>query len=283
MESIEITCADGYCLRGTFFTAAQQASRASVLICPATGVPQTSYFKFCGWLADQGYDVLVFDYRGIGRSLHGDLRDCEVSLQEWGELDQVAALDWLLERTGHPQALMIGHSAGGQMMGLLPNHQKIARVISVAGSTGYFGGMPATRRVIASLVMKAYLPATVRLFRYARTNAIGLGEDLPRRVALQWRDWCNRPGYVLNAIGRTVSRDYHAEFRTPITLVHAADDWIATTANVNDLLRLYPNAPKQVIRLEPKSFGYRSIGHIDIFRSSRQKVWPVIQQALQAA
>ena len=283
MESIVITCADGYCLKGTFFETPRHGSRACVLICPATAVPQSFYFKFCAWLASQGYDVLVFDYRGIGQSLVGDLRDCEVSLQQWGELDQVAALDWLLEKTGHPQALMIGHSAGGQMMGLLPNHRKIARVVSVAGSTGYFGGMPAPKRLIATLVMKAYLPISVHLFRYARTKSIGLGEDLPRRVALQWRDWCNRPGYVLNGIGNTIDQDYHAEFRTPITLVHALDDWIATPANVTDLLRLYPNAQSEVIRLDPKAFGYKTIGHIDMFRSSRHKVWPIIQQALQAA
>ncbi len=54
-----------------------QAGHLPVLLCPATGVPQSYYFKFCTWLSEQGYDVLVFDYRGIGKFLHGHVRDSE--------------------------------------------------------------------------------------------------------------------------------------------------------------------------------------------------------------
>lgn len=284
MEPVDITCADGYRLRGTHFAAGSGNTQpCPVLLCPATGVPQTYYFRFCAWLSEQGFEVLVFDYRGIGQSLHGHVRDCGASLQQWGELDQAAALDWLLERTRKPQALLLGHSAGGQMMGVLRNHGAIRAVVGVASSTGYFGGMPLSKRLLASLLMKGYMPLCVRVLNYASTKSIGWGEDLPRNVALQWRDWCSRPGYILNSLGTTIHNDYHAAFSAPITVIHAEDDWIATRANVADLLRLYPKAQKRIIPLVPKEHGYASIGHIDMFRSSRDKLWPIILQALQPA
>ena len=134
-EAIDITCQDGTRLRGHFLTAhaAQQAAtHAPVLLCPATGVKQHFYLRFANWLAEQGHDVLVFDYRGVGLSLQGRLRDCRATLAEWGQQDQVAALDWLVRRTGCEQVLLIGHSAGGQMLGLLPNHRHVGRVVGVA-------------------------------------------------------------------------------------------------------------------------------------------------------
>ena len=118
-ERVEITCADGVRLHGHFVRGRPDAPAGlPVLLSPATGVKQHYYLRFVHWLAQQGHDVLVFDYRGIGLSLHGPLKHCRASLAEWGQQDQVAALEWLLQRTGSAQALLLGHSAGGQMIGL---------------------------------------------------------------------------------------------------------------------------------------------------------------------
>lgn len=40
-----------------------------VFIVPAMGVPQSYYSKFAAWLAEQGYQVVTFDYAGMGESL----------------------------------------------------------------------------------------------------------------------------------------------------------------------------------------------------------------------
>src|SRR5687768_15429219 len=103
VERIEITCADGLRLQGHFLPARGGTPGLPVLLCPATGVRQHFYLRFATWLAQQGHDVLVFDYRGIGLSLHGPLRASKARLQDWGQLDQVAALDWLLHRTACDQ------------------------------------------------------------------------------------------------------------------------------------------------------------------------------------
>ncbi len=64
-ERVEITCADGVRLLGHFVRSRSDAPAGlPVLLSPATGVKQHYYLRFVHWLAEQGHDVLVFDYRG---------------------------------------------------------------------------------------------------------------------------------------------------------------------------------------------------------------------------
>ena len=171
-----------------------------MLLSPATGVKQHFYLRFARWLATQGHAVLVFDYRGIGLSLHGKLAACPATLANWGQRDQVAALDWLLARTGADQVVLLGHSAGGQMIGLLPNHGRVARLVGVAASTGWFKGMRPLFALRARVGLLLLVPLGIRVKGYAPTSALGLGENLPSEVARQWGKWCAAGGYATNAV-----------------------------------------------------------------------------------
>jgi len=280
-ERVEVTCADGVRLQGHFVPASGGTPGLPVLLSPATGVKQHFYLRFVTWLAAQGHDVLVFDYRGVGLSLHGRLKDSKATLAEWGQQDQVAALDWLLRRTGSDKALLLGHSAGGQMIGLLPNHHRVARLVGVSASTGWFGGMPLGFRLKARLGLRCLVPLGTLIKGYAPTAAVGLGENLPAGVARQWGQWCAAGGYATNATRSTPERDFHRAVNTPITVLHADDDDIATPATVADLLRTFPSAQKQALRIKPASHGLKAIGHIDWFRASHQALWPTIASALR--
>jgi predicted alpha/beta hydrolase len=284
-QPIAITCADGVVLQGHVVPASTPGGpqHLPVLICPATGVPQRFYLRFAQWLAAQGHAVLVFDYRGIGLSLQGPLKHCRASLKEWGQQDQVAALDWLLQHTGAEQALLIGHSAGGQMMGLMPNQHRIARVVGVATSTGWFKAMRPGFKWQARFALRLAVPLASRFKGYGPTSWFGLGEDLPATVARQWGQWCAAGGYATNAVKGRPAEDFHAQVRMPITVLHATDDDIANPATVADLLRTFPNAPRQARPIQPREHGLKRLGHIDWFRSSHQAVWPLIAQALHAS
>lgn len=283
-EPVDITCQDGTRLKGHFlpaFAGGRSATEQPVLLCPATGVKQQFYMRFADWLAAQGHDVLVFDYRGVGQSLQGRLKDCRATLPEWGQQDQVAALNWLLQRTGQAQVALIGHSAGGQMMGLLPNHHRISRVVGVATSTGWFRGMRLGFRMKAHFGLRVAIPLGVRLKGYAPTALLGLGENLPATVGAQWGQWCAAGGYATNAVKGQPQRDFHAQVRMPITVFHATDDDIATPTTVADLMRTFPAARKAVHHIAPRDHGLKRIGHIDWFRSSHQALWPLLAKALR--
>ena len=279
-EPVTLTCADGQRLQGHFFAARGDAAAAPVLISPATGVRQQFYWRFADWLAAQGHPTLVFDYRGIGLSLEGRLADSRARLVDWGRLDQAAALQWLLEHTGAAQAVLVGHSAGAQMIGLLPNHDRVARVVGVAASTGWFGGMRLLFALRARLGLRLLVPIGTLFKGYAPTAWLGLGENLPAQVGLQWGQWCAAGGYATNAVRAGLATDLHAQVRTPIVVLHAEDDDIATPATVRDLLRTLPASPRATLRIKPRDHGLRGIGHLDWFRQSHRALWPLLRRAV---
>jgi len=258
------------------------ATGLPVLLCGATGVRQRFYTAFAEWLCEQGHPVMSFDYRGIGDSLHGvSVRNSRVRKQDWGELDMPAALDTLLTETGVGQAVLLGHSAGGQLVGLMPNHARLAGVVAVSGSSGYVANLYPRTRWAARLLFGLYMPMTGALLGYVPARIIGWGEDLPRGVARQWGYWCSSPGYVENDFGKSIAQHYYAEIQVPIVALNASDDPIATPANIDDLLRLFPNAPQTKRSLQPHRFGLARIGHIDMFRRRCSVLWPEVLAAIR--
>jgi len=279
-ESFWITCKDGYQLAAQFYPAVSKKAQYPVVICPATGITKNFYHTFATWLSQQGHDVLSFDFRGIGESLHGALKQSNASITDWGTLDIPCAIDSLLIKTKADQVILIGHSAGGQLLGVVPNYNKVAKVVTVAGSTGHVKGLKGKTKFLAPVMFNFIFPISSAIKGYGATQFIGMGENLPKKVAQQWREFCSRPGYVKNAIGKTIFHDFHSDIQCSITAIWADDDEIATKRNVNELLSLYPNADKKMIELNPKNLGYKSIGHMLLFKKSHQKLWSILEQEI---
>ncbi|ENW05115.1 alpha/beta fold hydrolase [Acinetobacter beijerinckii] len=281
-ESFWISCKDGYQLAAQHYSAPLQEDKPyPILICPATGITKTFYNSFAEWLNQQGFAVLSFDFRGIGQSLHGKLKDSNASINDWGLLDIPAAIESLINLTHAEKVIIIGHSAGGQLLGINPNYHKVAKVLAIAGSTGHVKGLKGKTKLLAPVMFNVIFPVSSFLKGYGATQFIGMGENLPKNVAKQWAEFCSQPGYVMNAIGKSIFDDFHNEIQCPITSFWATDDEIATQANVKDLLRLYPNAQTNFIELNPKQYGYQKIGHMLMFKKSHQKLWPVLATELQ--
>lgn len=281
VESFWISCKDGYQLAAQFYPALNSDKSYPILICPATGITKNFYHAFAQWLNQQGYPVLSFDFRGIGESLHGALKDSTASINDWGMYDIPAAIEALLNRTQAEKVIIVGHSAGGQLLGIASNYHKVAKVLAIAGSTGHVKGLKGKTKVLAPVMFNIIFPVSSLVKGYGATQFIGMGENLPKNVAKQWAEFCSKPGYVMNAIGKSIFEDYHQQIQCPITSFWATDDEIATHTNVKDLLRLYPNAERKLIELNPQQLGYKQIGHMLMFKKSHQKIWPILENELR--
>lgn len=281
VESFWISCKDGYQLAAQFYPVLNSDKPYPILICPATGITKNFYHVFAQWLNQQGYPVLSFDFRGIGESLHGALKDSTASINDWGMYDIPAAIEALLNRTQAEKVIIVGHSAGGQLLGIASNYHKVAKVLAIAGSTGHVKGLKGKTKVLAPVMFNIIFPVSSLVKGYGATQFIGMGENLPKNVAKQWAEFCSKPGYVMNAIGKTIFEDYHQQIQCPITSFWATDDEIATHSNVKDLLRLYPNAQTKLIELNPQQLGYKRIGHMLMFKKSHQKIWPILESELR--
>ena len=269
-EILELTARDGWRLGAAIFRPAAQASRAAVVM-PATGVPQEYYAKFAAYLAARGFTVLTFDYRGIGRSHPQHVRKIRARMRDWALLDAAAALDFLESIAPRHGILVIGHSFGGQALGLLPRHERIRAGLVVGAQSGYWRHWPLHGRAWMWPATHVMLPAVSHLFGYFPGARLGFGEDLPAGVAIEWALWCRHPRYLVGALG---VEDAYARFAAPILAYAISDDAFAPLAAVKALLELYPGARSELRQVTPREVGARRIGHFGFFREQfRDTLW----------
>ena len=240
----------------------------AVMIAPATGIKRQFYHNFAHYLAKNGLGVITFDNEGIGESLSTDLAKCDASLISWGRHDMPAVLDALQSEFTDAHYHLIGHSAGGQLIGLMPNHNHIASVFNVACSSGRIKNMDMPYKLKAMGFMGAFIPLSNLLLGYTPSDKIGMGEPLPRGVARQWREWCNGAGYIKTALGKTIHTHFYDEMTMPSSWLGFSDDEIANSENMDDMIRVFPNMPIEKHYLNPKDLGVSHIGHMRYFSSS---------------
>ena len=132
MRTQQIKAKDG-CKLGVRVFESTGPAAGSVVIAAAMGVRQDFYTPFAQWLAAQGWRVLSFDYRGTGDSLPAGvrLRGFQADLHDWVR-DFEAVIDFA--HTDRPKLplLLLGHSLGAQLPGLLANANKVSGLLSVA-------------------------------------------------------------------------------------------------------------------------------------------------------
>lgn len=274
VKQTTIRCRDGVSLAATVYEP-KSVLKGAVLMSPATGIKRQFYANFANYLADNGYGVITFDNRGIGGSLTGTVAQSGASLQCWGEKDMPAALESLKETFANTQYHLVGHSAGGQLVGLMHNAMDISSMFNFACSSGRLRNMRLAYKIQAYFFMKIFIPLSNTLFGHTKSQWFGMGEPLPKRVAKQWQQWCLGQGYVKTAFGKTVHQHCYDELTLPSLWVNAIDDDIANNANVADILSVFPKLNGQTLTLRPSEHGLSEIGHMKFFSSKSKTLWPL--------
>jgi predicted alpha/beta hydrolase len=249
-------------------------ARGAVVIAPAMGVPQRFYAAFAGWLAERGFHVVSFDYRGSGESRTRSLREVDVDVIDWAERDGAAALACLEERCDGLPITWIGHSLGGQIVPFVPGHERLAKIITIATGSGYWKENSAALRRKVWLVWWLAVPLLTPLFGYFPGQRLGMVGDLPRGVIRQWRRWCLDPDYCVGAEGPKV-RARFASVTVPLTSISFTDDEMMSAENTESLHSFYAGAPRAMKRIDPRALGLARIGHFGFFRAKLgTALWP---------
>ena len=256
----------------------KDGAKKAVMIAPATGIRRHFYHSFAIYLAESGFGVLTFDNEGIGDSLSTDLAKCDASLISWGRHDMPAVLDALQDEFPDTSYHLVGHSAGGQLIGLMPNYQAIASVFNVACSSGRIKNMAMPYKLKAKGFMDAFIPLSNLTLGYTPSDKIGMGEPLPRGVARQWREWCNGAGYVKSAFGKSIHHHFYDALSMPALWLGFSDDDIANSKNMDDMIRVFTNMPVEKRFLNPEDFGVNHIGHMGYFSRKTNAKAPELWQ-----
>ena len=247
--------------------------RASVVIGGAMGVRQSYYEAFALWMAQQGFRVTTFDYRGHGDSLQGAMRDVKADLFDWAQ-DYEAVISAAKAALPSQPLYLLGHSLGAQLPGLLKKPEQVAGLLSVAAGSGYWrDNAPRLKRMVPYFWW-VLVPLATRLWGYFPGRTLRKVGDLPAGVILQWRRWCLNPTYSVGAEGPAAAQSY-ADVRFPVLALWMSDDELMTLRGTHSLVKLYRNAPARVERIAPEDINALRIGHFGFFREQfRQTLWP---------
>ena len=268
---IRISATDGYALGARRF--GDQSAGPYVVIAGATAVKQAYYARFAAWLSLQGCTVLTWDYRGIGDSRPAKLRGFDASLSDWGARDLEGVLRFALEDKGSRPLHVIGHSVGGQLLGLADSNAAIDRLVTVSSQSGYWGHWRGLSALQKAALWYGVMPAVGNVVGFI-PGQLGIGEDLPKGVALEWASWCRHPQYLL---GHGISREGFERVRAPIRAISIDDDDYAPSQAVDWLHGLYSNAEVDRHHVEHRALSASAIGHFGFFRSAFQdSLWRLV-------
>lgn len=264
-STVTLTCDDGVVLGGHLWCAGGEAT-ASVVINPATGVLARYYHRYARFLADHGFDVLTYDYRGIGLSRPARLAGCGYRWRDWGERDVEAALRFV-SRRGGPPVLVVGHSIGGFLPGLAASAPTIARILTVGAQYAWWGDYAAHRRAALFAKWHVAMPVLTALYGYFPGRRLGWLEDLPAGVAWEWsfRGPRFERSHPVADRPRVLAR--MASVRAPILAVAVSDDDLGTRAALTRTLDYYVGAPRRLVEIKPSDYGCAQIGHFGLFHS----------------
>lgn len=259
-----LVAGDGHPLAATLYQPPRPL--AAVQINPATGAARGYYRAYARFLAERGFAVLCYDYRGIAGSRWHAAEPQQLTMRNWGERDAAAALDWLQAQHPHLPLLAVGHSVGGQLLGLMPNNERLSGALTIAAQCGYWRHWPRRLQPLLAAVWHVGVPLAVAAT--GRLPAALLGVELPGGVAREWARWCRHRDFIVDARGRPL-RDGFERFRGRLRMYAIADDpFYAPQAAVEALARCYRNAEVELRRIEPRQHGVAAIGHFGFFRSS---------------
>lgn len=268
--------AAGYPLAASLY--GDPGSGTVAVISAATGVPQYFYKHLAAYLAGRGWAALTYDYRGIGESAPDSLRGFDARMRDWALIDMNAAYRWVNE-TLRPQRLFaIGHSFGGQALGLLEQPETITAAVGVSAQSGYWGVQAGNEKYRVRVGVTVFIPVLARLFGYLPWSWFASGEDLPKGVALEWARWCRDPDYLLGDDTLPLAR--YRNFVAPLLSYSIDDDDWGSPRAVDSMMRAYRNVTRA--HIVPGEHGIGKLGHSGFFRKTSQPLWHDMAEWLDA-
>lgn len=274
---VQIPAADGFPLRGDVYESREGGP--AVIINSAMGVRRQFYADFATFLASEGYTVITYDYRGISGSTSSGPANHAMNAACWGERDFAGVLSWASDRSGGNCAV-IGHSIGGQIVGLAKGAERLQKIVLIAAQSGYWKHWPGAKRPLMWFWWCVAIPALVRMTGRLPMRALGQGEDVPAEAALEWAKWGRLRGYLFDPrSGLDVSR--YGALDMHLTAYSFDDDSYAPLHAVNALLERFPACRKRHVRIAARDTERKRIGHFGFFKKDASHLWKEVAAELR--
>jgi predicted alpha/beta hydrolase len=290
-EPFSQRAADGFVIQGFLWrgSTAGAGERPVLVINPATSVRCRYYARFAAFLLGHGFDVITYDYRGIGESRPRSLRGFRAGWVDWGHLDCDAVLRFAAATSPGQPIHVVAHSIGGFVLGLAGSNHLVERVCTVGAQYAYWPDYAARSRLQMVLRWHVAMPLVTAAYGYFPGKRLGWLEDTPAGVVRDWvlshrrceEAWPSRASF--RHPGRRELLRRFAAVTGATLAVSVTDDEFGTIPAVERLLAYFTGSPRKHLRVSPASVGVESIGHFGFFNSRfAGTLWPLALRWFQA-
>ncbi|RKS21529.1 putative alpha/beta hydrolase [Pseudomonas sp. WPR_5_2] len=284
-EPFRQPAADGFTLGGFMWRHADtDLTRPVVIINAATSVRCRHYSRFADYLFANGFDVITYDYRGIGESRPASLKGLQASWTDWGALDFEAMLKRAQREFPGQPIDVVGHSFGGCAAGLGASGALIRHLVTVGAQFAYWRDYAPAHRWRMFAKWHVVMPIVTMICGFFPGKRLGWLEDTPAGVVRDWSTPTAR--YETRPSGRaahaTSGRLPFATVNAKILAISISDDPYGTVPAIERLLGYFTGSLNTHLRIAPEDIGEAEVGHFAFFRSAYQAtLWPIALSWLQ--
>ena len=252
------------------------AAKAVVQINPATAVTERMYFAFAQFLTENGFTVITYNYRGVGRD-GPHPKDVKAGFTSWADNDVEAVTQWVSEHYPGLAHLAVGHSFGGHAIGLSASSRKLHAAVTICSHAGCLRFIkPGMERLKVSVLLKIIGPLTAKLFGYVPGRRLGLGEDIPANVMLEWSRWTSLRNYFFDDPSVNAAARFSRPSLPILALGFNDDPWAPAQA-IDLMMGHLTRCTVERRQLGPEDSEGSSIGHLGFFRHRHaDKLWPIV-------
>src|SRR5476651_550233 len=276
---------DGFTLGGfTWRHIRTDIERPVVIINAATSVRCRHYSRFANYLFTSGFNVITYDYRGIGESRPASLKGLDASWSDWGALDFEAMLKRAQREFPGQPIDVVGHSFGGCAAGLGASGHLIRHLVTVGAQFAYWRDYAPAHRWRMFGKWHLVMPLMTMICGYFPGKRLGWLEDTPAGVVRDWSTPTAR--YEQRPSGRVIHAKHgrlpFANVTAKTLAISLSDDPYGTIPAIERLLGYFTGSTTTHLRIAPKDIGEEEVGHFAFFRSPYQAtLWPIALSWLQ--
>ncbi|NTV71385.1 MAG: alpha/beta fold hydrolase [Azonexaceae bacterium] len=274
---IEIPAVDGFPLRAHVWVHELKEGGSPppvVIINPATSVQSRYYSRFADFLHAHGFNVITYDYRGIGGSKPESMRGFNANWLDWGSKDFEGVLRFAGTCFKGHAIHIAAHSVGGFLVGMAPSNHVIQRIFTMGSQFAYWRDYAKHKRIAMYLRWHIVMPTLTAIFGYFPGKRLGWLEDTPSGVVRDWvspeprfEDMYKSGPQALSKEERKNLVQTFARVTAPTLALSMADDEFGTIPAIHRLLGYYKNSTSTHLRIEPDAIGQPSIGHFAFFNA----------------
>ena len=195
-------------------------------------------------------------------------------MKAWGEYDFNKVIEWAIEYKKDLPWHCIGHSVGGQIIGLAKNNMHLQSCYCVSAQSGYWKHWEKLHKPRMFAMWHTVIPGLSLLLGKVPGVLLG-GESLPGGIARQWAYWGRHQDYIVDD-NSTPIRDGFNTLKIPMKFLIIDDDLeFAPPKAVQAISSFYKNADTSIDVIQSSPVSGQSIGHFGFFRKQHKNtLWP---------